>query len=261
MPLLHGLDAAAGALGVDLGALVTLGSVAARAHASERNWAGSVPGMRVVVITGVSRGLGAALAAALRSRGDRVVGIGRAGAELTADLADPARIPTAGRLAPLLDDADEVALIHNAAVIDPIGPVGTLGADAITAAVTVNLTAPMVLTDAFLAAVPADATKVTVLFISSGAAHRVIEGWSAYSATKRGGEFFLDVLAAEAARRDPRVRAANVNPGVMDTGMQERLRAADFPTRERYHGLHESGELPDPAEVAARIVAEHLTDR
>ena len=27
--------------------------------------------------------------------------------------------------------------------------------------------------------------------------------WAAYSATKRGGEFFLEVLAAEAARRDP----------------------------------------------------------
>ncbi|GAA0801766.1 SDR family NAD(P)-dependent oxidoreductase [Spirilliplanes yamanashiensis] len=215
--------------------------------------------MRTVVITGVSRGLGAALAAQLRARGDRVVGVGRSAADLTADLADPAQVPTAADLAPLLEDADEVALVHNAAVVEPIGPVGTLGADALANAVAVNLTAPMVLTDAFLAAVPAEASRVTVVFVSSGAAHRVVEHWAAYSATKRAGEFFLEVLAAEAARRDPRVTVASVNPGVMDTGMQAEVRSSEFPARERYQRLHEAGELPDPAEVAARIVAEHLT--
>jgi benzil reductase ((S)-benzoin forming) len=219
--------------------------------------------VRTVVITGVSRGLGAALAAALRARGDRVIGVGRRAADgvelLPADLADPAQVPTVADLAPLLAEADDVALVHNAAVVWPIGPVGTLGADALAAAAAVNLTAPMVLTDAFLAAVPPDATAVRILFVSSGAAHRVIEHWAAYSATKRGGEFFHEVLAAEAAQRDPRIRVANVNPGVMDTGMQEQLRGADFPTRERYRRLHEAGELPTPAEVAARIVAEHLT--
>jgi benzil reductase ((S)-benzoin forming) len=47
----------------------------------------------------------------------------------------------------------------------------------------------------------------------------------------------------------------------MDTGMQASIRAAGatgFPEHERFVGLHEHGELADPAEVAARIVAQHL---
>jgi benzil reductase ((S)-benzoin forming) len=228
-----------------------------------------VHSVRTVVITGVSRGLGAALFVQLHARGDHVVAIGRSfTAEqralpgvtlLQADLADPRLLPDTGALAPLLAGADEAALVHNAAVVEPIGPVGMLGADRIAAAVAVNLTAPMALTDAFLAALGPSTSRVRILFISSGAAQRPIEGWAPYSATKRGGEMFFEVLAAEAARRDPRVSVRSVNPGVMDTAMQERLRAADFPSRERYLRLHEADELPDPADVARRVIAEHLT--
>jgi NAD(P)-dependent dehydrogenase (short-subunit alcohol dehydrogenase family) len=224
--------------------------------------------MRVVVVTGVSRGLGEALVdELLADEQTRVVALGRRFTErqrargdrlrlVGADLADPACLPPREALAAALDGCTEAALVHNAAVVGPIGPIGELPADEIARAVTVNLTAPMLLTNAFLAAVPPTAQHVDVLFVSSGAAGRPIEGWATYCATKSGGEAFFAVAAQEA---DARVRVASVNPGVMDTDMQATLRDSRFPSRDRYVGLHERGELPSPTEVARRIVAEHLT--
>ncbi len=231
---------------------------------------------RTTIITGVSRGLGAALFDRLHTAGDRLVGLGRRFTDRQrelastapervrlreADLTRPATLPDADELAGWVTDTDHAVLIHNAAVVEPIGAVGTLSSARLAEAVTVNLAAPMLLTNTFLAAVPAQ-TRVTILFISSGAAHRIIDGWSAYCATKRGGEAFFEAVAAQLADR-PGARVVNVNPGVMDTDMQAVIRevarsGAWFPDRDRYLGLHERGELPHPGQVAERIIAEHL---
>src|SRR3954469_7980942 len=148
--------------------------------------------MRAVVITGVSRGLGAALFDVSIARGDRILAVGRHfSAEQTqlrndrpgdvtlfsTDIADAHWLPDYDTLRTFMRDADEVVLIHNAGVVDPIGAGGQLSTQAITNAVAVNLTAPMVLTNTFLRAAPREA-KVRVLFISSGAAHRIIDGWA-----------------------------------------------------------------------------------
>jgi benzil reductase ((S)-benzoin forming) len=222
--------------------------------------------MRSVVLTGISRGLGAALYAELAGRGDRIYGIGRRFSEEQlalaaakpnrirlheADLADPASLPGVDALRDFL--IGESVLIHNAGVVEPIAPIGQLPAPALATAVAVNLTAPMLLTNRFVAARP-PAEMARVLFVSSGAAHQVLEGWSVYSATKRGAEMFFEALAVE--HRD--LYVANVQPGVMDTGMQAALRGAEFPDRDQFVALHERGELPDPADVARRIIDEHV---
>ncbi|GII20785.1 SDR family NAD(P)-dependent oxidoreductase [Planosporangium mesophilum] len=224
--------------------------------------------MRSVVITGISRGLGAALFAELAGHGDRILGIGRRFADeqvalavthanrirlYEAELADPTTLPTDDTLRDFLAGGDESVLIHNAGMVEPIGRIGELPDAAIVTAAGVNLTAPMLLTDAFMNARP-EATTTRVLYVSSGAAHRVIEGWSVYSATKRGAEMFFDALAVE----HPEAYVVNINPGVMDTGMQAAIRAAEFPDRDRFTGLHERGELPEPVDVARRIIAEHV---
>jgi NAD(P)-dependent dehydrogenase (short-subunit alcohol dehydrogenase family) len=232
--------------------------------------------VRSVIITGVSQGLGAALFDEFLSAGDRILALGRRFtdaqhvAERTrpqqvrlrqVDLVYPAALPTAAELSSFVHDAAELVLIHNAAVLGPVGAVGTLSPQEIQTAVTVNLTAPMLLTNALLAA---DTTRrgLTVLFISSGAARRRIEGWAVYGATKLAAESYFDALAAE-HEGDARIRVVNVNPGVMDTQMQERVREharrdGYFPERERYLERHDRGDLAAPATVARSIVAEHL---
>ncbi|GAB4047371.1 SDR family oxidoreductase [Catellatospora paridis] len=225
--------------------------------------------VRYVVITGVSRGLGEALLNQFETdEGTTVLALGRgftdaqriaAGPRLIlrhCELAEPSTLPHASELNELIADADEVVLIHNAAVVAPIGPIGDLEPDELANAVAVNLTAPMLLTNSLLAALPATA-RALIMFVSSGAAHRVIDGWSAYSATKRGAEEFFAHLAEQYAD-EPRIRVEIVNPGVMDTGMQETIRAARFAGQQRFLDLFENNELPDPAAIAARLIEDHL---
>jgi NAD(P)-dependent dehydrogenase (short-subunit alcohol dehydrogenase family) len=232
--------------------------------------------MAAVVITGVSRGLGAALFDVCNARGDRILGVGRTFTEAqkaardkrpneinlhTTDLEDPRWLPDVDTLRPFLRDCADAVLIHNAAVIDPIGAVGRLPEQSIVKAVGVNFTAPMVLTNSFMRAAPTDA-RLRVLFISSSAAYRVIDGWALYCATKAGSEMFFNVLASQFAG-DDRISVANVDPGQMDTGMQGDIRRAAgsrafFPAQKRWLDAHAEGRLADPAEIANRIVKEHL---
>jgi benzil reductase ((S)-benzoin forming) len=227
--------------------------------------------VRSVVITGVSRGLGAALLSRFVEQDRSVLAIGRrftpAQRRLAESEPDRVRLVTVdlARLdeaalaelreacAAALRGATHGVLVHNAGVVGPVGAVGALPDAEVAAAVAVNLTAPMLLTGAFLAARPAG-LPATVLFISSGAARRQIRGWAPYSAAKAGGEMFFEVVAAE----NPDVRVRCVNPGPMDTGMQATLRTADFPDVAEFIDVYERGELPSPEEVAERIISEHL---
>jgi NAD(P)-dependent dehydrogenase (short-subunit alcohol dehydrogenase family) len=222
--------------------------------------------MRHVVITGTTRGLGEALVDEVLAMPDtRVLALARdfsagqkADPRVTTrhcDLSDPATLPDAGELADFLRTAAMGVLVNNAAVVEPVGAIGSLNAGQLARAVTVNLMAPMLLTNAFVAGRPAG-QAARVLFVSTGAAHRVIENWSAYSATKRGAEEFFTHLVGE--RSD--ITVAIVNPGVLDTGMQETLRRSDFPERRRFVTRYEQGELRPARDVAAEIVAEHLVE-
>jgi benzil reductase ((S)-benzoin forming) len=110
------------------------------------------PGEHAAIVTGVSRGLGAALAAELLERGFTVVGIGRASNPALMgqryefvhfDLADSAGIDTA--LAPTLEGLKKrrpasVCLLNNAAG-GSVGILGRLAASEITSELTVNLAA------------------------------------------------------------------------------------------------------------------------
>jgi benzil reductase ((S)-benzoin forming) len=209
--------------------------------------------MRCVIITGVSRGLGRALAEQLLDDPrTRVVAVGRSAwpherlTLLRCDFTRPECLPDAGAFRAALAEADaqEVVLIHNAAVVGPIGKIGELDPQAVADGINVNLLAPILITNAVIAAWGRPAR---IVFVSSGAARRIVDGWSVYSATKRGGEAFFEHLDATI-----------VNPGVMDTGMQAAVRAATFEGQEHFHELYDSGRLPDAASVARRIIADHL---
>jgi benzil reductase ((S)-benzoin forming) len=234
--------------------------------------------MAAVVISGVSRGLGAALFDACNARGDRILAIGRRFSDAqrvardarpqdinlhATDLADPRWLPDGDILRPFLRDNAEAVLIHNAAVVDPIGAVGRLPEETVLNSIAVNLTAPILMTNSFLRAVPRDASRVRIVFVSSSAARRVIDGWSLYCATKAGAEMFFDVVASQVID-DRRISVVSVDPGQMDTEMQGSIRRAAgagafFPDRQRWLDAHENGALADPKSVAEQILKEHLS--
>lgn len=220
-----------------------------------------------VVITGTSRGLGAALVDQVLGEPDaRVLALARgftaeqeANPRVTpyaCDLADLGALPGRAELAGFYSGARETALVLNAAVVEPIGPAVRLDPAAVERAVAVNFTSALLLTSAALAARP-DGVPMKIVFVSTGAAHHVIDGWSVYSATKRGAEEFFTHVTAEWAH-DPGVTVSVVNPGVLDTGMQAVIRGADFAERDRFIRRHAEGELRPPAHVAKEIFDTHL---
>lgn len=228
----------------------------------------------IAIVTGASRGLGAAIAERLlapdrqlvciaRSPNDPLVARARAaGAPLEYqrhDLADAGATEVlAAWLAGTLRahrDARRFVLVNNAGVVEPIGPIESLRIGALGASLQVNLASLMRLTAAFLEATADLAGERRILNISSGAARHPIAGWAAYCAAKAGVDMFTRCIVDEQARRANPARACALAPGVLDTQMQSTIRAADFPSIDRFRQLEARGELIAPQDAAARIVA------
>lgn len=205
------------------------------------------------IVTGHSRGLGAALVAGLEERGWDVLGVSRTAGEQV-DLSDPSALAAwlAGDvLHDFVADATEIVLVNNAGALGPASPAGPQDPAAVAAAVNVNVTAPILLTNAVLACRPKGAT-VRVVHVSSGAGRRPVPGWSVYCATKAAVDHHAVTVAAEGL---PGVRIAAIAPGVVDTTMQAEIRGSDdFPGRDDFVALKEQGRLMTPEESAGRIL-------
>lgn len=230
----------------------------------------------VAVVTGASRGLGLHLAGQLLAEGATVVTLSRShsaelaaqaqqhGArlqQLQADLSRAEFIEAAAGLmsAALPAGAARYVLLNNAGTVDPVSLSNNLfDAAAIEQAFNLNVTAAMVLAAAFLRSTPADADR-RIVNISSGAGRKPTAGWPVYCATKAALDHYTRVLALE----NPGLRVAALAPGVIDTGMQQHIRASDprqFPDLNRFLQLHEQNQLADAASTARRILHHLASD-
>jgi benzil reductase ((S)-benzoin forming) len=222
---------------------------------------------RCVVVTGVSKGLGEAIAANLLARGFDVVGIGRSASPR---LASPAfrlecvDLAEADKLASTVDglfaalaarSLASIAVINNAAVAGPVGTFGILAPGEIADALTVNLVAPAIIANAFVRVfrgLPGDRRLINV---SSGAASNPIAGAGVYNVAKAGLEMLTKALAVELGPSG--LRAITVRPGVIDTPMQSYIRsqpAQRMPSLAMFQGFHDSGLLVPPDVTASKIV-------
>ncbi|HZI83866.1 MAG TPA: SDR family NAD(P)-dependent oxidoreductase [Casimicrobiaceae bacterium] len=223
--------------------------------------------MRAAIVTGVSRGLGLALAAELLRRGFAVLGVGRSThSELARsgysfarlDLADAPRIDEA--LSPAFSTLsksrpESVCLINNAAVAGPVGTLGKLSSADVASSLAVNLAAVVALTNLFCRIFADPATPRRVVNVSSGAAQTTLAGESVYCVAKAGMEMLTRTLAAEQTAET--FRAVTVRPGVIDTDMQTFARSHSpdvLPSVELFLGFHRDGRLVAPAVVAGKIV-------
>ena len=141
------------------------------------------------VITGAGSGIGAALARRLTERGDSLVLLSRSADRaaalerdfaraqvLVADLADPGTLNGIGRQV----DGTVDSLVHVAGVVE-LAPVERLRLTDWEEQVTVNLTAPAVLTRELLPHLRR--AGGTVIFVNSSAGLSASAGWSAYAAS------------------------------------------------------------------------------
>ena len=223
--------------------------------------------MHAAIVTGVSRGLGEALAAAMLARGFTVLGVGRTASPrlkgkrfhfAACDLAQPALLAAA--ITPpmrLLAEVkpQSVTLVNNAAVATPTGWVGQLDASAIASALATNAAAPAVMADLFLRSFPDDTVERRIINVSSGAAQTAIAGTMVYGMSKAALEMLTRAIAVECST--PGFRCISLRPGIFETGMQAYMRSrdpAEFPSVGLFRGFKDNGLLKDPADVAARIV-------
>ena len=219
----------------------------------------------LVFVSGASSGIGLALARAVPWPDARVVDVSRRGApgleHFRADLTDPSSWRAVAELfAREIKgfSGDDVVFVHSAGTLTPIGFAGEVEPTAYAQQVLLNSAAPQVLGDAFLRAARETRARCTLLVISSGAARNVYEGWSAYCAGKAAVDQWVRTVGAEQRRRGGRVRVVAVAPGVVESAMQQEIRATserDFPEAPRFRALHRDGELRDASEVATELWA------
>lgn len=225
------------------------------------------------IVTGHTRGVGAALAEQLLQRDIAVLGVSRSRhpelaarfaqrfTETTVDLADTTAVATwlAGEaLRAFVADAGCVLLFNNAGIVEPIGPLATQDVTAVAQAVSLNVAAPLMLASA-LAALDTDAER-RIVHISSGAARNAYAGWSVYCATKAALDHHARAVALDA---NGRLRISSVAPGVVDTGMQATIRStseAQFPQRERFEQLKQNNQLASPETAAQKLIDYALSD-
>ena len=225
--------------------------------------------MTLFVVTGASRGLGAAMVAQLLRDGHHVIAAARGTAPdvpagpgrldwARVDLGDLAAadawVSAALREAPAPDAA---VLILNAGIVEPVVPVAALSPEAVEAHLRINLASPMIVAAAFLRESAAWSVPRRILAISSGAARRGIPHWAAYCSSKAGLDGFVRAVNADHADAEgaASVRAVSLAPGVIDTTMQETIRAIEAPQRERFTTLHAEGRLTAPDDAARAILA------
>jgi NAD(P)-dependent dehydrogenase (short-subunit alcohol dehydrogenase family) len=186
------------------------------------------------LITGASRGLGAALARELGQAGARLVLVGRheapleavarevrdAGGEahaLVADLGDKEAIHRiAGAAAALVGPID--LLVHNASTLGPV-PLPLLldtECEELEQVFAVNVVGPFRLTKAIAGSMVLRGRGL-VVHLSSDAATSAYPRWGAYSASKAALDHLSRIWAAELAETG--VRFLGVDPGEMDTQM------------------------------------------
>lgn len=205
---------------------------------------------KVVMISGGSKGLGAALARRFVGEGALVSLCARGSGELEA-LAAELRGDGGNVLATSIDVASETdvadwvrathdkfgridALINNASMLGPRMGIESYPLEDWRSVVEVNLTG------AFLCAretIPAlRETKGAMVHVSSGVGDHGRPLWGAYCASKNGLEALSEMLAGELA--EDGIRSNAVDPGKMRTAM----RAAAYPDEDPLS-------LPQPVEV------------
>lgn len=213
---------------------------------------------KIALVTGASRGIGAATATALAAQGAHVILTGRTAKDLEA--VEDAIFGAGGSatIAPLdLTDGDSIArlaaavaerwgkldiLVLNAAMLGTLSPVSAIDGAEFARLFTLNVTAQQVMIASFDALLrKSDSGRLVALTSSVGSSPRAF--WGAYGASKAALENLVDSYGDE-VRNLSQVRTAIVDPGRTRTAMRAKAYPGEDPST-----------VKEPAVVADAILA------
>jgi len=190
---------------------------------------------KTAVITGASRGIGAAAAKRLVHAGANVALLARSADSvkalsdelghqalgITCDVSDWGAVSSAIEQCHAHFGALDI-LVNNAGVIDPVARLEEADPESWSQVVDINLKGPFY---GIRAALPLMKSKGGVIInISSGAASNALEGWSHYCATKAGLLLLTQCVHKECAQQG--IRCVGLSPGTVATDMQKVIKAS-----------------------------------
>ena len=183
----------------------------------------------IALVTGASRGIGAAVARSLSETRDLLLG-GRDGdalnslaAELPGARTWPVELTDSDAVTAAAADIDRLdVLVHSAGIVE-LGALADALIDSWRRTFELNLFAVTELTRTLLPALRS--SKGHVVLINSGAGITAKPNWGAYAASKFALRAFADVLRSEESGSG--LRVTSVFPGRVATDMQREIRAAE----------------------------------
>lgn len=186
---------------------------------------------KTALVTGGNRGIGLAAVRALAEAGAAVHFTARSANNIAAAQRELGPVVATGHHANMTDrDAMRTVLNHgfdilvnNAGVIGPIGRILDVSPEDWATNIETNLIAAFHATQTAMAQMVSKGGG-TIVNLSSGAAHRPMEGWSAYCCGKAGLAMLTRAIHEEYAPQG--IRVFGFAPGVVDTDMQGSIRAS-----------------------------------
>jgi NADP-dependent 3-hydroxy acid dehydrogenase YdfG len=179
----------------------------------------------LALVTGATRGIGAAVARALAPGHDVLVGgrdpvaLERVTAELPGSRPWPVELTDSDALAAATAGIERLDVLVHSAGVGLLGTVADTATDVWRRQFEINVVAVAELTRLLLPALRA--ARGRVVLINSGAGLSARAGWASYAASKFALRAFADALRAEESGNG--VAVTSVHPGRVDTEMQRRV--------------------------------------
>ncbi|CCF55453.1 hypothetical protein KAFR_0A00150 [Kazachstania africana CBS 2517] len=224
---------------------------------------------KVIIVTGVSRGIGKAVVESIFSKDSNAVVYGIARTEtslqelktqysnfhyVVGEVTDTAKTEALVKMA--TDSYGKIdSIIANAGVLNPVAKITEFNYDDWKRHFDINFFSIVQLVSISLPAL--EKSRGNLIFVSSGASVKSYNGWSCYCAAKAALNSFAQSIAAEHSL----VRSIAVAPGVVDTKMQEDIRDTFGPrgmsndALKRFTDLKRNNQLLEPT-VPAAVFAE-----
>ncbi|WP_416695879.1 SDR family NAD(P)-dependent oxidoreductase [Candidatus Pseudothioglobus sp. Uisw_050_01] len=229
------------------------------------------------IITGASSGLGASISKQLAKKNNHLIIIARnkkrllelksfcisLGATVDMHTIDLSKFESSVELEVIFSEINwegfsNHLLINNASTISPISRLDEVKMDEITNIISLNLTSSIILSKFFMAySKKSNSMNSMILNISSGVSLNPVEGWGLYCISKSALNMLTAVIVSDTNSWKYPVKSVSINPGPLDTEMQEEIRqsnAEQSPLKNKFVEMFNKGELLSPIVVANKII-------